>query len=55
MSDDRQAETPPTTDQVIETYLLRREEVLERTSGDQLERARAARALLRDFMRRYPH
>jgi hypothetical protein len=55
MSDDRQAETPPTTDQVLETYLLRREEALERASGDQLERARAARALLSDFMHRYPH
>lgn len=55
MSDDRQAETPPTTDQVLETYLLRREEALERASGDQLERARVARALLSDFMRRYPH
>jgi transcriptional regulator with XRE-family HTH domain len=55
MSDDRQAETPPTTEQVIETYLLRREEALERASGDQLERARAGRALLSDFMRRYPH
>jgi hypothetical protein len=55
MSDDRQALTPPTTDQVIETYLLRREEAFERTSGGQLERARVARALLSDFMRRYPH
>jgi transcriptional regulator with XRE-family HTH domain len=55
MSDDRQAETPPTTEQVLETYLLRREEALESASGDQLERARAARALLSDFMRRYPH
>ena len=55
MSDDRQVETPPTTEQVIETYLLRREEALERASGDQLERARAGRALLSDFMRRYPH
>jgi len=55
MSDDRQAETPPTTNQVLETYLLRREEALERASGDQLEKARAARALLSDFMRRYPH
>ena len=55
MSDDRQAETPPTTDQVIETYLLRREEAFERVSGGQLERARVARSLLSDFMRRYPH
>jgi hypothetical protein len=55
MSDDRQAETPPTTDQVIETYLLRREEALERAAGDKLEGARAARVLLRDFMRRFPH
>jgi transcriptional regulator with XRE-family HTH domain len=55
MSDDRQAKTPPTTDQIIETYLLRREEALERASGDKLEGARAARALLSDFMRRFPH
>jgi transcriptional regulator with XRE-family HTH domain len=55
MSDDRQAETPPTTEQVLETYLLRREEALERVAGDPLEIARAARALLSDFMRRYPH
>ena len=55
MSDDRQVETPPTTDQVLETYLLRREEALERASGGQLERARVSRALLSDFMRRYPH
>lgn len=55
MSDDRQALTPPTTDQVLETYLLRRQEALEHASGDQLERARVARALLSDFMRRYPH
>jgi hypothetical protein len=55
MSDDRHAETLPTTDQVLETYLLRREEAFERASSDQLERARAARALLSDFMRRYPH
>jgi len=55
MSDDRQALTPPTTDQVIETYLLRREEAFERTPGGQLERARVAHALLSDFMRRYPH
>ena len=55
MSDDRQAETPPTTDQIIETYLLRREEALRHVPSDTPEAARAVRALLSEFMRRYPH
>jgi transcriptional regulator with XRE-family HTH domain len=55
MSDDRQAETPPTADQVIETYLLRREEALRHVPGDSPEAARVARTLLGEFMRRYPH
>ena len=55
MSDDRRAETPPTMDQVIEAYLLRREETMQQASGDAVETARAARALLSEFMRRYPH
>lgn len=55
MSDDRQAETPPTTDQVIETYLLHREEALRHVPGDMPEAARAARAVLSEFMRLYPY
>lgn|GEM_PF-2051855 len=55
MSDDPQAETPPNADEVIETYLLRREEALRDTPGDTPEAARAARALLSEFMRRYPN
>ncbi len=55
MSDDRQAETPPTADQVIETYLLHREEVLRHVPGDTPEAARAARAVLSEFMSLYPH
>lgn len=55
MSDDRQAETPPNADQVIETYLLRREEALRHMSGDTPEAARVARDVLSEFMHRYPH
>ncbi|MGA9996746.1 MAG: hypothetical protein WBP93_15110 [Pyrinomonadaceae bacterium] len=54
MSDDQQVETLPTPDQVIEAYLLRREEAV-RAAGDAVEAARAARAVLTEFMRRYPH
>src|SRR2546423_14387674 len=56
MSDDRQDErTPPTTDQVLEAYLLRRDEVVMRAGDDVVEAARAARSVLTEFMRRYPH
>jgi len=55
MSDDRQVETPPTADQIIETYLLRREEALRHVPADTPEAARAARAVLSEFMRLYPH
>ena len=54
MSDDRQVETLPVPEQIIEAYLLRREEAI-RTAGDAVEAARAARAVLTEFMRRYPH
>lgn len=55
MSDDRQVETLPTPEQVIEAYLSRREEATEQAGSDPVEVARAARAVLTDFMRRYPH
>lgn len=55
MSDDRQGDAPPTTDQVIEAYLLRREEATTRAGNDALEVARATRTVLTEFMRRYPH
>jgi hypothetical protein len=55
MSDDRQVETLPTPEQVIEAYLLRREEATEQAGGDAVEAARAARAVLTEFMCRYPH
>jgi hypothetical protein len=55
MSDDRQVETLPTPEQVIEAYLLRREEATRQAGDDAVEVARAARAVLTDFMRRYPH
>lgn len=54
MSDDRQVETLPAPEQVIEAYLLRSEEAV-RAAGDAVEAARAARAVLTEFMRRYPH
>jgi hypothetical protein len=54
MSDDQQVETLPTPEQVIEAYLLRHEEAV-RAAGDAVEAARAARAVLTEFMRRYPH
>lgn len=55
MSDDRQVETLPTPEQVIEAYLLRREEATEQAGNDAAEAARAARAVLTEFMRLYPH
>lgn len=55
MSDERQAETLPTPDQVIEAYLLRREEAVELTGDDEIKAALAARAVLTELMRRYPH
>jgi hypothetical protein len=54
MSDDQQVEMLPAPEQVIEVYLLRREEAV-RAAGDAVEAARAARAVLTEFMRRYPH
>src|SRR5437763_3327075 len=55
MGDERQVETLPTPEQVIEASLLRREEIVQHTSGDAIEAARAERAVLAEFMRRYPH
>jgi hypothetical protein len=55
MSDDRQVETLPTPEQVIEAYLLRREEATEQAGDNAIEAARAARTVLTEFMRRYPH
>lgn len=54
MSDDQQVETLATPEQVIEAYLLRREEAVQ-AGGDAVEAARATRAVLAEFMRRYPH
>ena len=54
MSDDQQVEMLPAPEQVIEAYLLRREEAV-RAAGDAVEAARAARAVLTEFMRLYPH
>lgn len=55
MSDDLQVEPLPTPQQVIEAYLLRRAEATEQAGDDAVEAARAARAVLTEFMRRYPH
>jgi len=55
MSDDRQVETRPTAEQVIEAYLLRREEATEQAGDNAVEAVRAARTVLTEFMRRYPH
>ncbi len=55
MSDDRQVETLPTPEQVIEVYLLRCEEATEQAGDDTVEAARAARTVLTEFMRRYPY
>lgn len=46
--------TPPALEQVIEAYLLRRDEATSVAHGDELEAARAARRVLAGFMRRYP-
>ncbi len=54
MNDDQQVGMLPTPEQVIEVYLLRREEAV-RAAGDAVEAARAARSVLAEFMRRYPH
>jgi hypothetical protein len=55
MSDNRQDDAPPAPDQVIEAYLLRRDEVTTGAGDDAGEAARAARNVLTEFMRRYPH
>lgn len=55
MSDDRRVETLPTPEQVIEAYLLRREEATKQAGDDAVESARSACAVLTEFMRRYPH
>ncbi len=56
MSDNRQDKlAPPALDQVIESYLLRRDEAAAGAGGDAGEAARAARNVLIEFMRRYPH
>lgn len=55
MSDDRQVEMLPTPEQVMEAYLSRREEATEQAGDDAVEAARAARTVLTEFMRRYPH
>jgi hypothetical protein len=56
MSDERQdASAPPALDQVIEAYLLRRDEVTTGAGDDAVEVARVARNVLTEFMRRYPH
>lgn len=55
MSDDRQVETRLTPEQVIEAYLLRREEATEQAGDNAVEAARAARTVLTEFMRRYPY
>ncbi|HEY0384504.1 MAG TPA: hypothetical protein VGC64_00765 [Pyrinomonadaceae bacterium] len=56
MSDERQdAPATPALDQVIEAYLLRRDEAMTGAGDDAGEAARAARNVLTEFMRRYPH
>ncbi len=55
MSDEQRLETLPAPEQVIEAYLLRREEAVRLAGGDEIEAARRARAVLTDFMHRYPH
>lgn len=55
MSDNRQDGAPPALDQVIEAYLLRRDEVTTGAGDDAGEAARVARNVLTEFMRRYPH
>jgi hypothetical protein len=55
MSDNRQDNAPPALDQVIEAYLLRRDEATTGAGDDAGEAARAGRKVLTEFMRRYPH
>jgi hypothetical protein len=55
MSDNRQDGAPPALDQVIEAYLLRRDEAMTGAGDDAGEAARVARNVLTEFMRRYPH
>ena len=55
MSDNRQDDAPPALDQVIEAYLLRRDEATTGVGDDPGEAARVARNVLTEFMRRYPH
>jgi hypothetical protein len=55
MSDNRQDEAPPALDQVIEAYLLRRDEATTGAGDDAGEATRAARNVLTEFVRRYPH
>ena len=55
MSDEQRLETMPAPEQVIEAYLLRREEAMRLAGDDEIEAARQALAVLTDFMRRYPH
>jgi hypothetical protein len=55
MSDDGQVETLATPEQVIEAYLLRREEAMEQAGDDAVEAVRAARTVLTQFMCRYPY
>ncbi len=55
MSDNRQDNALPALDQVIEAYLLRRGEATAGAGDDAGEVARAARDVLTEFMRRYPH
>jgi hypothetical protein len=56
MSDERQdAPASPALDQVIEAYLMRRDKATTGAGDDAGEAARAARNVLTEFMRRYPH
>ncbi|MGB9177955.1 MAG: hypothetical protein WCB68_01815 [Pyrinomonadaceae bacterium] len=56
MSDNRQDDlAPPALDQVIEAYLLRRDEATAGAGDGAGEAARVARNVLTEFMRRYPH
>ena len=56
MSDNRQDDlAPPAPDQVIEAYLLRRDEVMAGAGDDAGEASRVGRKVLTEFMRRYPH
>jgi hypothetical protein len=55
MNDNRQDDAPPAPDEVIEAYLLRRDEATTGAGDDAGEAARVARNVLTEFMRRYPH